>query len=147
MGLQDSCISCSLNNLISKLESNSRLPFPLRFLGLTVCITSLKEVFTWRKKQKYFLCNYYYQTFGALSIFYFNYEHFLFVYIVKQTLKISRIYKNCRGFQNFQKKNFRGKFLKIRSSINPPWGHVTSHNKLGPIGSAVLTLNRQAKHV
>ena len=36
-------------------------------------------------------------------------------------------------FQNFQKSNFvGGKFLKIRSSINFPWGHMRSHNKFGP---------------
>ena len=36
-------------------------------------------------------------------------------------------------FQNFQKSNFDGgKFLKIRSSINLPWGHVMSHKKFGP---------------
>ena len=35
--------------------------------------------------------------------------------------------------KDFQKWNFDGgKFLKIRLSINIPWGHARSHNKLGP---------------
>ena len=39
----------------------------------------------------------------------------------------------------FQKSNFViDKFLKIRSFINLPWGHVMSPQNLGPIGSAVL---------
>ena len=34
---------------------------------------------------------------------------------------------------DFQKQNFDGgKFLKIRSSINLPWGQVMSHKKFGP---------------
>ena len=41
--------------------------------------------------------------------------------------------KNAVDFQNFQKSNFDGgKFLKILSSINLPWGHVRSHKKFGP---------------
>ena len=33
---------------------------------------------------------------------------------------------------DFQKQNFDGgKFLKIRSSINLPWGHARSHKKCG----------------
>ena len=42
------------------------------------------------------------------SIIYFSSEHDLFVYIVKQT------------------------FLKIRSSLNLPWGHARSHKKCVP---------------
>jgi len=41
--------------------------------------------------------------------------------------------KIFRGFLKFQKPNFvRGKFLKIRSSINLSWGQERSHNKFGP---------------
>jgi len=48
--------------------------------------------------------------------------------------------KNLVDFQNFQKSNFvRGKFLKIWSSINLPWGQARPQNKFGSIGSAVLT--------
>ena len=56
-------------------------------------------------------------------IFYFNCEHFLFVYIVKQK-RISQILsKKLLDFQNFQKSNFLegGKFLKIGSSISFLW--------------------------
>ena len=36
-------------------------------------------------------------------------------------------------FHNFQKSNFvGGNFLKIRSSINLPWGHARLHKKFGP---------------
>ena len=36
-------------------------------------------------------------------------------------------------FQNFQNSNFvGGKLLKIRLSINHPWGRVMSHTKFGP---------------
>jgi len=42
-------------------------------------------------------------------------------------------------FQNFQRSNFDGdKYLKFLSFINLPCGHVMSHKKFGPIGSAVL---------
>ena len=44
--------------------------------------------------------------------------------------------------------------MKIRSSINIPWGNARSHKKtVGPFGSAVLTLigykqtDRQAKYI
>ena len=73
--------------------------------------------------------------------------------------KISRIFKKkFVDFQNFQKSNFDGgKFLKIWSSINLPWGHVMTHKNLGLIVSAVLTFigykqtekqtDRQAKFI
>ena len=48
-------------------------------------------------------------------IIYFSSEHDLFVYIVKQT------------------------FLKIRSSLNLPWGHARSHKKCGLDRFSVLT--------
>ena len=53
---------------------------------------------------------------------------------------------------DIQKSNFvRGSFLKIRSSINLPWGHLGPHKKFGPNGSAVLTfighLDTQAKYI
>ena len=36
-------------------------------------------------------------------------------------------------FQNFQKSNYvRGKFLKLRLSINIPWGNVRSCKIFGP---------------
>ena len=68
---------------------------------------------------------YKYKAFRAFApLFYFNCEHVLFVYIVN---------KNFVDFQNFQKSNFDGgKFLKIWSFINLPWGHVMSHKKFGP---------------
>ena len=68
-------------------------------------------------------------------IFYFNCERFLFVYIVKQ------------------KSNFvRGKYLKIRSSINLSWGHVRSHEKFGPnrftrFDVYCIQTPRQAKYI
>ena len=41
--------------------------------------------------------------------------------------------KNFVDFKNFLKSNFdRGKFLKIRSSINLPCGHAWFHKKFGP---------------
>ena len=61
-------------------------------------------------------------------IFYFNCEHILFVYFIKQ---------NFVDFQNLQNSNFvRGKFLKIQLSIG---SYEVPQKKLGPIGSAVLT--------
>ena len=58
-------------------------------------------------------------------IYHFHCKHVLFVYIEKK--------KKFADFQNYQKSNFDGgKFLKIRSSINFPWGHVMSHKKFGP---------------
>ena len=36
-------------------------------------------------------------------------------------------------FLTFKKSNFvKGKFLKIRFSINLSWGHARSHTKIGP---------------
>ena len=64
--------------------------------------------------------------FGSFALmFYFNCEHFL----KQKTKKILQIKKKeIVDFQNFQK----GKFLKIGSSINLPWGRVRSHTKFGP---------------
>ena len=51
--------------------------------------------------------------------------------LIKQKQKISRI--NVVDFQNFQTSNFDGgKFLKILSFINLPWGHARFHKKFGP---------------
>ena len=60
-------------------------------------------------------------------IFYFNFKHVLFAYIVKRNQKKSWTSK-------LKKKSyfFWGKFLKIRSSMNLPGGHVRSHKKIGP---------------
>ena len=58
-------------------------------------------------------------------IFYFNCEHFLFVYIVKQ--------KQTKNFLDFQKSNFEGnKIIKFSSSINFSWKHMRYHKKFGP---------------
>ena len=59
---------------------------------------------------------------------YFNCEHVHFVYIEKQKQTknfVDFIKKNVMDFQNYQNLNFfRGKFLKIRSFINLPYGHA-----------------------
>ena len=58
---------------------------------------------------------------------------FSIVYILKQKqTKISRILNIfLLILYNFQNSTFeRGKFLKIRSSINLPWGHVRSNKKM-----------------
>ena len=62
----------------------------------------------------------------------------------KTNKKISWIlFKKFRAFSKFSTKNFdRGKFLKIRSSINLPWGHAGSQKNLGQNCSAVLTFIR-----
>ena len=68
-------------------------------------------------------------------IFYFNWEHFLFPYIVKhkQTTNVADFIKFFCGFSKFLEIDyFRGKSLKIRSSIILPCGHVMSHKKCGP---------------
>ena len=46
---------------------------------------------------------------------------------------MSRFYKKkFANFRNFQNSNFViGKVLKIRSTLNLPWGHVRSYNKFG----------------
>ena len=48
-------------------------------------------------------------------------------------------------FENFRKSNFvRGKLLKIRSSINLPWGQTKFHKKFGPDRfSRLLDTNKQ----
>ena len=51
----------------------------------------------------------------------------------KTNKKFADIIKKIMDFQNFQKSYFvRGKYLKIRSSINLPLGHASSHEKFGP---------------
>ena len=56
--------------------------------------------------------------------------------------------KKFVDFQNFQKSNFDGgKFLKIWSSINLPWGQRDPTKNLGPITSAVLTLNQKSENI
>ena len=75
-------------------------------------------------------------------IFYYNCNIFSFYTLSNKNKTKKREFKkrNLVDFQNFQKSNFaRGKFLKIRLAINLPWGNAKSHEKLGPIGLAVLT--------
>ena len=76
-----------------------------------------------------------------LGRFYFNCEHFLFVFCKSKTKqKCCGYYKKVVDFQNLKKSNFvRSKFLKIGLFENFPWGQVRSHKNLGSIGSAVLT--------
>ena len=92
-------------------------------------------------------------------IFYLNWEHVLFVYILKQSRKKFRgfLKKNLRIFKifkNFTKiKSFKHKFLKILSFINLPWAYVMSHKKFGPDRFSRLTFigykqtDRQAKYI
>ena len=48
-----------------------------------------------------------------------------------KTKNFADLKKKFLDFQNFQKSNFDGgKFLKILSSINLPWGHARSHKKI-----------------
>ena len=74
---------------------------------------------------------FYFKLYYVTRFFYFNCEHFLFVYIKKKNVK--DFIKNFVDFQNFQKSNFDGgKFLKIWSSINLLWDNMMSHKKFGP---------------
>ena len=69
------------------------------------------------------------QKYPGLGFFYFNCEHVLFVYIVKQKQK------NIANFQKSQNSNFvTGKFVKIRlfMTINLPWGPARSHKQFEP---------------
>ena len=89
----------------------------------------------YNKKNKYMSCMWLWVTFmntrllGRFTAPIFNLycEHFLFVYMVKQEQK---------KFADFSKLN---EFLKFWWSINLSWGHVRSHAKFNPIGSAILT--------
>ena len=85
--------------------------------------------------------NLHYWAFSFIS--FENMEVFLVINNMRVLLVNKTKTKNFADFQNFQKKNFDGgKFLKIWSSLNLPWGHARSHKKVGPIGSAVLTFIR-----
>ena len=67
-------------------------------------------------------------------IFFFNFEHVFFVYIVKwkNKQKIRGFYINFVDFQKFFKSNFvRGTFLKVESSKSFPCGHTMSHKQCG----------------
>ena len=72
---------------------------------------------------------------GFAPIFQFHCEHVLFVYIVKQkqTNKFADLIKIIsRIFKIFKNKILmEANFLKIRSSINFPWGLARSQNKFG----------------
>jgi len=46
--------------------------------------------------------------------------------------------KKNRGFSEFNANFVGGKYLKFFIIYKLPWGHMKSHTKLGPIGSAVL---------
>ena len=84
-------------------------------------------------------------------IFYFNCEHFLFMYIVKQK-QTNKFYKNNRVFSKFSEiKICYSLIFENLSSINLPWGHARTHKKIGPDQFSRFSVywiqtNRQAKY-
>ena len=55
------------------------------------------------------------------------------VNILTLYILLNKYKQTFRGFSKFQKSKFvRGKFLKIRSSINLPWSHVRSNKNIWP---------------
>ena len=67
------------------------------------------------------------------SIFYFNCEHFLFVYIVKRKRKSLRIFLKIVDFENLLEIEFCWRQIFVILIIHKPsLGHVMSHTKFGP---------------
>ena len=93
------------------------------------------------------------EAFGCFApIFSFNCEHFLFVYIMKQKQKSSRIYKKLADFQTFMLIEFcLRKIFEIliihKSSLGSHYVLHTIYSRLVQPFWRLLNTNRQAKYI